>query len=74
MSAEDILTNILWHHAQAAKMELNSRMYTDLAFVMAEKSKAAGKVISEYASICANVASSQTSSATICIQYLPWYL
>jgi len=70
MSAEDILTNILWHRTQATKMELNSRMYTDLALVMAEKSEAAGKVISEYASICANVASSQTSSATICIQYL----
>ena len=70
MSAEDILTNILWHRTQAAKLELDSRTYADLAFIMAEKSEAAAKVISDYAGICANVASSHTSSATICIQRL----
>ena len=70
MSAEDILTHVLWHRTQAAKLELNSRMYADLALIMAEKSEAAAKVISDYAGICANVASSHASSATICIERL----
>ena len=70
MSAEDILTHVLWHRTQAAKLELNSRIYADLALIMAEKSEAAAKVISDYAGICANVASSHASSATICIERL----
>ena len=70
MSAEDILTHVLWHRTQAAKLELNSRMYADLALIMAEKSEAAAKVISDYAGICANVASSHASSATICMERL----
>lgn len=70
MSAEDILTHVLWHRTQAAKLELDSRTYADLAFIMAEKSEAAAKIISDYAGICTNVASSHTSSATICIQHL----
>ena len=70
MSAEDILTHVLWHRTQAAKLELNSRIYADLALIMAEKSEAAAKVISDYAGICANVASSHASSATICMERL----
>jgi hypothetical protein len=66
MSTSGYLTNLVWHRAQARKLDIDAAMFKELADVFAEKWPGAAEAITQYASICTGAARGHHLSASLC--------
>ena len=68
MATSGYLTNMVWHRAEARKLDVDAAMFKELADVFSEKWPGAAEATLHYANLCSAAAQSHHSSASICEQ------